>query len=62
VLLNQIKTRSMKFLTKELLVNAGVTLAVVMVALYVHDSFVKPSGDATKSKAVEGSTEGTTEG
>ena len=52
----------MKFLTKELLVNAGVTLAVVMVALYVHDSFVKPSGDATKSKAVEGSTEGTTEG
>lgn len=32
----------MKIITKELLINAGVTLAVVMVALYVHDKFVTP--------------------
>jgi len=28
--------------TKEMLINAGVTLAVVMVGLYVHDKFVAP--------------------
>jgi hypothetical protein len=32
--------------SKEMLINAGVTLAVVMVALYVHDTYVKPTGTA----------------
>jgi hypothetical protein len=32
----------MKIFTKEMLVNATVTLAVVMVALYVHDTYVAP--------------------
>jgi hypothetical protein len=32
----------MKLFSKEILVNAGITLAVVMVGLYVHDKFVKP--------------------
>jgi hypothetical protein len=32
----------MKIFTKEMLINAGVTLAVVMVGLYVHDKFVAP--------------------
>ena len=31
-----------KIFTKEMLINAGVTLAVVMVGLYVHDKFVAP--------------------
>jgi len=29
-------------ITKEILINAGVTLVVVMVALAVHDKFVAP--------------------
>jgi len=32
----------MKIFTKEMLINAGVTLVVVMVGLYVHDKFVAP--------------------
>lgn len=32
----------MKIFSKEMLINAGITLAVVMVALYVHDKFVAP--------------------
>jgi hypothetical protein len=32
----------MGIFTKEMLINAGVTLAVVMVGLYVHDKFVAP--------------------
>ena len=38
----QKKIRDMKIFSKEMLINAGVTLAVVMVALYVHDKFVAP--------------------
>ena len=33
----------MKIFSKEMLINAGVTLAVVMVGLYVHDKFVDPT-------------------
>jgi hypothetical protein len=36
------KNIDMKIFTKEMLINAGVTLAVVMVALYVHDRYVTP--------------------
>jgi hypothetical protein len=32
----------MKIFSKEMLINAGVTLAVVMLGLYVHDAFVAP--------------------
>jgi hypothetical protein len=32
----------MKIFSKEMLINAGITLAVVMVGLYVHDKFVAP--------------------
>lgn len=42
----------MKLLSKEMLINAGVTLAVVMVALYVHDKFVAP-----KMMAMSGTSE-----
>jgi hypothetical protein len=39
--------------TKEMLINAGVTLAVVMVGLYVHDKFVAPMVKASNTpKAV----------
>ena len=50
----QKKILDMKLLSKELLVNAGVTLVVVMVALYVHDKFVAPklaSGDSSETEA-----------
>ena len=49
----QKKILDMKLLSKELLVNAGVTLVVVMVALYVHDKFVAPklaSGGSSDSE------------
>ena len=36
------KNISMKIFSKEMLINAGITLAVVMVGLYVHDKFVAP--------------------
>ena len=36
------KIYTMGIFTKEMLINAGVTLAVVMVGLYVHDKFVAP--------------------
>lgn len=36
------KINTMGIFTKEMLINAGVTLAVVMVGLYVHDKFVAP--------------------
>ena len=39
---NQKKIRDMKIFSKEMLINAGITLAVVMVGLYVHDKFVAP--------------------
>jgi hypothetical protein len=32
----------MKIFSQEMLINAGITLAVVMVGLYVHDKFVAP--------------------
>ncbi len=32
----------MKIFSKEMLINAGITLAVVMIGLYVHDKFVAP--------------------
>lgn len=38
----QKKIRDMKIFSKEMLINAGVTLAVVMIGLYVHDKFVAP--------------------
>ena len=43
----------MKIFSKEMLINAGITLAVVMVGLYVHTKFVAPkiapsSDDAKK--------------
>ena len=42
-----------KIFTKEMLINAGVTLAVVMVGLYVHDKFVAPMVKASNTpKAV----------
>lgn len=41
----------MKIFTKEMLVNATVTLAVVMVALYVHDKFVTPKMGGTTPSA-----------
>jgi hypothetical protein len=41
----------MKLFSKEILVNAGITLAVVMVALYVHDQFVVPKLKKDSSKA-----------
>lgn len=37
----------MKIFSKEMLINAGITLAVVMVGLYVHDKFVAPKMKAT---------------
>ena len=49
------KNISMKIFSKEMLINAGITLAVVMVALYVHDKFVAPklatdsTGDTTQA-------------
>ncbi len=36
------KNIDMKIFSKEMLINAGITLAVVMVGLYVHDKFVAP--------------------
>ena len=36
------KKLDMKIFSKEMLINAGITLAVVMVGLYVHDKFVAP--------------------
>ena len=36
------KIKSMKIFSKEMLINAGITLAVVMVGLYVHTKFVAP--------------------
>jgi len=36
------KSIDMKIFSKEMLINAGITLAVVMVGLYVHDKFVAP--------------------
>lgn len=36
------KNNDMKIFSKEILINAGITLAVVMVGLYVHDKFVAP--------------------
>jgi hypothetical protein len=38
-----------KIFTKEMLINAGVTLAVVMVGLYVHDKFVAPMVKASNT-------------
>lgn len=49
------KNISMKIFSKEMLINAGITLAVVMVGLYVHDKFVAPklatdsTGDTTQA-------------
>ena len=43
----------MKIFSKEMLINAGITLAVVMVGLYVHDKFVAPklaSGDSSETE------------
>jgi len=44
----------MGIFTKEMLINAGVTLAVVMVGLYVHDKFVAPK-IGTKSTSANSS-------
>jgi p-aminobenzoyl-glutamate transporter AbgT len=44
----------MKLLSKEMLINAGATLVIVMVALYVHDKYVAPklaSGSSSDSEA-----------
>lgn len=41
------KNLDMKIFSKEMLINAGITLAVVMVGLYVHDKFVAPKMKAT---------------
>lgn len=52
--LNIKKIRDMKIFSKEMLINAGITLAVVMVALYVHDKFVAPklaSGGSSETEA-----------
>lgn len=49
---NQKKT-IMKILSKEMLINAGITLAIVMVGLYVHDKFVAPKmalGDSSETE------------
>ena len=51
---NQNKNRDMKILSKEMLINAGITLAVVMLGLYVHDKFVAPklaSGGSSDAEA-----------
>ena len=51
---NQKKIRDMKIFSKEMLINAGLTLAVVMVGLYVHDKFVAPklaSGGSSDAEA-----------
>jgi hypothetical protein len=51
---NQKKIRDMKIFSKEMLINAGITLAVVMVGLYVHDKFVAPklaSGGSSDAEA-----------
>lgn len=37
------KNNYMKIFSKEMLINAGITLAVVMVGLYIHDKFVAPN-------------------
>lgn len=42
IFLEREKKYTMGIFTKEMLINAGVTLAVVMVGLYVHDKFVAP--------------------
>jgi hypothetical protein len=50
----QKKIRDMKIFSKEMLINAGITLAVVMVGLYVHDKFVAPklaSGGSSDAEA-----------
>jgi hypothetical protein len=39
----------MKIFSKEMLINAGITLGVVMLGLYVHDRFVAPKLKATDS-------------
>jgi hypothetical protein len=49
----QKKILDMKLLSKEMLINAGVTLAVVMVALYVHDKFVAPKMASEGSAGTE---------
>ena len=44
----------MKIFSKEMLIIAGITLAVVMVGLYVHDKFVAPklaSGGSSETEA-----------
>jgi hypothetical protein len=51
---NQKKIIDMKIFSKEMLINAGITLAVVMVGLYVHDKFVAPkmaSGGSVDTEA-----------
>jgi hypothetical protein len=58
IFLEREKKYTMGIFTKEMLINAGVTLAVVMVGLYVHDKFVAPkmagkSAPATLSVNVE---------
>jgi hypothetical protein len=45
-----IKERIMKIFTKEMLVNSAVTLAVVMIGLYVHDKFVAPKLGGTPTE------------
>lgn len=44
----------MKIFSKEMLINAGITLAVVMVALYVDRKFVAPKMGSTSSDTTEG--------
>ena len=44
----------MGIFTKEMLINAGVTLAVVMVGLYVHDKFVAPKMGTKSAPASSG--------
>ena len=51
--LNIKKIRDMKIFSKEMLINAGITLAVVMVGLYVHDKFVAPKLASSGSASTE---------
>ena len=48
------KLKNMKIFSKEMLINAGITLAVVMVGLYVHDKFVAPKMVSGGSDVTEG--------
>lgn len=52
-LIIQKKNRDMKIFSKEMLINAGITLAVVMVGLYVHDKFVAPKLASSGSASTE---------